>query len=81
MTIQICIGSACHLKGSKRVVELFQKAVAQQSIEDKITLAASFCSGQCNRSGVTVTVDGEIFTGITPESFPDFFENTVLPRL
>lgn len=78
MIIQICIGSACHLKGSPEVVELLQKSVEQYKLEDEITLAGSFCAGRCNREGVTIQVDEEIYTGITPESFREFFNDKVL---
>ena len=27
MIIQICVGSSCHLKGSQRIVELFQEMI------------------------------------------------------
>ncbi len=81
MTIHICIGSSCHLKGSEQVVNLFQSAVEQHHLEDKITLAGSFCTGRCNREGVTVQVDDEIITGVTPETFDQFFNSTVLPKL
>ena len=81
MTIQICIGSSCHLKGSEEVVNLFQKAVEEHQLEDKITLAGSFCIGCCNREGVTVQVDDEVFPGVTPGTFDQFFNSTILPKL
>ena len=65
MIIQICVGSSCHLKGSEEVVELFQKEIAERKLDGDITLAGSFCTGMCNRDGVTVTVDDEIFTVIS----------------
>ena len=81
MIIQICVGSSCHLKGSEKLVELFQKAIAQRKLEDDITLAGSFCTGQCNRIGVTVTVNDDVFTGITPENFDSFFNDKVIKSL
>ena len=81
MIIQICVGSSCHLKGSEKLVELFQKAIADNGLENEITLAGSFCTGKCNRVGVTVTVDDEVFTGVTPENFDTFFEDRVLNKL
>lgn len=81
MNIQICVGSSCHLKGSEKVVELFQKAVEERDLADKITLAGSFCIGRCNREGVTVQVDDEIITGVTPATFESFFETKILPKL
>lgn len=78
MTVKICVGSSCHLKGSERVVELFQEAIAKNGLENEISLAGSFCTGKCNRTGVTVTLEDEIYTGITPENFVSFFNDKVL---
>ena len=81
MIIQICVGSSCHLKGSAEIVELFQKAVEEYRLETEVTLAGSFCTGKCNRIGVTVQVDDDVFTGITSENFKEFFCENVLEKL
>ena len=81
MIVQICVGSSCHLKGSQEIIELMQSAVAERHLENEITLAGSFCSGKCNRTGVTVTVDDEVFTGVNRESFKEFFETHVMGAL
>ena len=78
MIVQICVGSACHIKGSPEIVALFQKAIAEHRLEDEITLAGSFCIGKCNRIGVTVQVDDDVHTGITKENFKEFFKENVL---
>lgn len=78
MIIQICVGSSCHIKGSAEIVELFQSAVQEHGLTDEITLAGSFCTGKCNRIGVTVQVDDDIHTGITKENFKEFFKENVL---
>ena len=81
MLIQICVGSACHIKGSEEIVELLTKAVEENNLQDEVTLAGSFCIGQCNRLGVTIQVDDEVHTGITRENFREFFEKKVLSVL
>lgn len=81
MIIQICVGSSCHLKGSPEIVRLLQEAVKEHGLERDVTLAGSFCIGKCNRVGVTVQVDNEIYTGVTPEGFKDFFQTKVLDAL
>jgi len=81
MIIQICVGSSCHLKGSADIVALLQKAVEEHHLENEVTLAGSFCTGQCNRIGVTVQVDDEVHTGITRENFGEFLQNSVLSKL
>ena len=78
MTIQVCVGSSCHLKGSPEIVELLQNAVTEHHLENEITLVGSFCIGKCNRVGVTVQVDDNIHTGITRENFKEFFKDNVL---
>ena len=81
MIIQICVGSSCHIKGSAEIVELLQAAVAEHHLENEVTLAGSFCIGKCNRIGVTVQVDDEVHTGVTPADFKEFFQKNVLAKL
>ena len=78
MIIQICVGSSCHLKGSPEIVELLQKNITEYELDDEVTLAGSFCIGKCNRSGVTVQVDDEVYIGITKENFKEFFKENIL---
>lgn len=79
--IQICVGSSCHLKGSSKIVELLQKAIEKYRLEDDVTLAGSFCIGKCNRDGVTIQVDDDVYTGVTPENFNEFFVEKILSRI
>lgn len=81
MIIQICVGSSCHLKGSYELVEKFKNAIEAHDLEAEITLAGSFCTGKCNREGVTVLIDDEIFTGLTPDGFKEFFKEHVLDKI
>jgi len=81
MTIRVCIGSSCHLKGSYEIVELLQKAIEEYHLENEVTLAGSFCLGKCSRTGVTVQVDEEIHVGVTREDFKEFFRENVLKKL
>ena len=81
MIVQVCVGSSCHLKGSAQIVELLQKSVADNNLENEITLAGSFCIGKCNRVGVTIQVDDEVHTGITVENFREFFNENILKRI
>ncbi len=81
MLIQVCVGSSCHLKGSPEIVALLQDAIASHQLEERVTLTGSFCIGRCNRVGVTVQVDDQIHTGITKESFREFFNTHVLQSL
>ncbi len=79
MKITVCIGSSCHLKGSRPVVERLQELVAQNSLEEKVELAGTFCIGQCQQ-GVCVTVDDNFFS-VSPETVDNFFNDEVLAKL
>lgn len=81
MIIQVCVGSSCHLKGSPEIIELLQKAVADHHLEDEVTLAGSFCIGKCNRIGVTIQVDDDVYVGITKENFKEFLTEHVLNKI
>ncbi|NLO86592.1 MAG: (2Fe-2S) ferredoxin domain-containing protein [Clostridiales bacterium] len=79
MKITICIGSSCHLKGSRQIVEEMQSLVAEKNLKDQIDLAGKFCMGNC-QNGVCVTIDDDQFS-LRPEETKSFFENEVLTRL
>ncbi len=79
MKITVCIGSSCHIKGSRRVVEALQHLVAENKLEDKVELGGIFCMGKCQQ-GVCVKVDDE-FHSVTPETVDEFFEKEVLAKV
>ena len=79
--VEVCVGSSCHIKGAPRIVEMMQERIRNNHLEDDIVLVGAFCSGRCNRVGVTVTVDGSVYVGVTPEGLGEFLENTIMPAL
>ena len=76
--IQVCVGSACHLKGPQDIVELIEQTAQAFQVEDEIVLSGSFCIGKCNRVGVTVQVNDEVHVGVTRENFREFFRKNIL---
>jgi NADH:ubiquinone oxidoreductase subunit E len=79
MKVSICIGSACHLKGSREIIKEMQELVAKNGVGDKVDLNGAFCSGNCV-NGVCVTVDGTLFS-LKPENTKEFFEKEIMGRL
>lgn len=79
MKVIICIGSSCHLKGSRRVIERLQALVREHNVADKVSLGGTFCLGDCV-NGVNVTVDG-VKHSVSPETTDAFFENEILAKL
>ena len=79
MKITVCIGSSCHLKGSRLVVASLQKLIAENNVSDKVELGGTFCMGNCQK-GVCVTVDGEFFS-VSPDTVEDFFQKNVKEKV
>ena len=79
MNITVCIGSSCHLKGSRAVVEKLERLILERGLKDEIALCCSFCMGQC-QTGVSVRLDESYFS-LTPENTERFFVQTVLPKI
>ena len=80
MNIYICVGSSCHLKGSYNIIALIKDALAKNQLTDKVNVSAAFCLGRCT-DGVTIKVDDEIITGVSPENFDQIFAQHVLSKL
>lgn len=78
MKITVCIGSSCHLKGSRQVVERLRRLLDESGLGDRVELSGTFCMGQC-RSGVCVDVDG-VLHSVTPETADEFFAREVKAR-
>ncbi|MBQ8397250.1 MAG: (2Fe-2S) ferredoxin domain-containing protein [Clostridia bacterium] len=79
MKITVCIGSSCHIKGSRQVVEQLQALIAANNLGDKVDLGGTFCMGECQK-GVCVTVD-DSFHSVTPDTVESFFQNEVLAKV
>ena len=78
MKVTVCIGSSCHIKGSRQVVERLQQLISEHGLKDRVELAGSFCMGRCQQ-GVCVTVDDELHS-VSPESVSGFFDENILKK-
>lgn len=78
--LDVCKEDRCHLKGSKYVLEIFEKLILERGLSDKVDLNPALCMGNCV-AGVSVSVnDGEVFS-VTPENAEEFFEKEIMTRL
>lgn len=78
MKITVCIGSSCHLKGARQVVEQLQYLISQNNLKEKVDLSGTFCMGNCQQ-GVCVTTGDKTFS-LTPDTTKEFFESEVLAK-
>ena len=79
MKITVCIGSSCHIKGSRQVVEQLQYFINENNLGDKVELGGTFCMSKCQQ-GVCVTVDDNFYS-VTPSTVEEFFNKEVLQKV
>ncbi len=78
MNISICIGSACHIKGSYEVIKIFKEYIDENDLNEFITLKSSFCLGKCS-SAVSVKIDEEIIS-VSPENAEKILKEYIAKR-
>jgi NADH:ubiquinone oxidoreductase subunit E len=64
-TVKVCVGSACHIKGAPEVIETYKRLIAENSLACNVVLKGCFCLQNC-ADGVSVDIDGHIFSGLSP---------------
>lgn len=79
LKITVCIGSSCHIKGSRQIVEQLQYLINENDLGGKVELGGTFCMGKCQQ-GVCVTVN-DAFHSVTPEGVGEFFAKEVLAKV
>jgi NADH:ubiquinone oxidoreductase subunit E len=79
LEVIICVGSACHLKGSYNVIQEFQQIIEEKKLHDRLSVKAAFCMKQC-QSGVSVSLGDTVFC-VLSGSCREFFDDKIVPRL
>jgi len=77
MTINVCIGSACHLKGSYNVINTFQDLIKKYDLGDKVVVKAAFCLGECTKA-VSVKIDDGPVNSVNEDNIEEFFKTNIL---
>jgi len=79
MKITVCIGSSCHIKGSRQVVQQLRELIARNELGDRVELSGTFCLGKCQQ-GVCVMLDEDIYS-VSPDTVEDFFSSQVMAKI
>ena len=81
ITIQVCVGSACQLKGSYNIIDELSELASDFGVEDSVRIRAVFCLGHCTTAvSVKFEEEEEVFS-VSPKTAKEFFEKEVLPRV
>lgn len=78
ITVSVCVGSSCHLKGSYDVIEAFKSLIAEHDVADKIELRACFCLNRCS-NGVAVKAGDNYILDVNPTNAEAKFVDEILP--
>lgn len=75
--INVCLGTACFVKGANAVLEEFEKQLGIKSGETtsdlKFTIECLRCVGACGLAPVVV-VDGKVYSRVTPDDVESIIE-------
>lgn len=77
VTVSVCLGSACHLKGANGVLDAFLALIEKHQAEARVQMAGAFCQGRCTE-GVVVQIDELILTRVTKDQVHELFMKYVL---
>ena len=61
-SIKVCIGSACHIKGSYDVIEILKEEIENYNLQNEIELCASFCLGNCKEAVSVMRWDNKVLS-------------------
>jgi NADH:ubiquinone oxidoreductase subunit E len=79
MDIFVCVGSSCHLKDSKSVINKLTALIAENKLNAEVALKGSFCMGNCGTEGVSVKVDDTVYS-VKCDEVEDFFKEHILNK-
>ena len=72
--IQVCLGTACHVKGGTNIAERFERELGiktgDTTYDDRFSLESVRCVGCCGLAPVFV-IDGQFFGKMTQEKIPE----------
>ena len=77
VTVTVCVGSSCHLKGAREVIVRFNELLQRHGLQDKVFLKGSFCMERCGE-GVNWQIDDEPFTSASEADAVEVFRRKVL---
>lgn len=82
LNVEICIGSACYVKGSSQVVNDLNSLIKEKGWEDKIAVKGSFCMKACqNHIGLGIRINGKQIEQVTAQNAREILERELTAAL
>lgn len=80
ITVTVCVGSSCHIKGGREMIVRFQDFLAEKGCQDKVELKGAFCMEHCGE-GINWKINEEIITSANVKEGAKMFRKRVLKAL
>jgi NADH:ubiquinone oxidoreductase subunit E len=77
VTVTVCVGSSCHLKGARNVIERFSELVTNHGLADSVLLKGSFCMERCGEH-INWQIDDEPMSSASGDEAVETFRRRVL---
>ena len=75
--VTVCVGSSCHIKGSRDIIRRFSEIIRENGLDDEIALAGSFCMEHCGE-GTNWKIGDEFVSSETLEEAEATFREKVV---
>ncbi len=80
VTVTVCVGSSCHLKGARGVIVRFDELLTRHDLKGRVELKGSFCMERCGE-GINWQIDAEPLTSASEAEAVETFRRRVLAPL
>ncbi len=76
-TIQICLGTACYVRGGKKIVEKLQEllhvGVGETTKDGRFSLQVMRCIGACGLAPA-ISIEGKVFKRVNPNKLKEILD-------
>ena len=80
LTIHVCIGSACHIKGSYNIINKLQSVIQEKQLGDRVEIKAALCLCNCTNA-VSIKIDDGDVLSLSEKDVEQFVEKHIMSRL
>ena len=77
VTVTVCVGSSCHIRGTREVIMRFNEMLKSNDLEDKVELKGSFCMERCGE-GLNWQIDDEMLSSSDVEDAVKTFKEKIV---
>jgi NADH:ubiquinone oxidoreductase subunit E len=80
LTVVVCVGSSCYVRGSETLAGTFEPLILERGLNGRVELTGAFCMEHCSM-GVSVRVGDKVFRCVDAANAETFFEQQVMPQM